>query len=97
MTEHYLSPKQIAERLSVSRSRAYEIAAECRHVKAGRNVRVEASSFGQWLERHTVAPAPQRAAPTRALETRSAKVKRTHFAPGITGDGSSIRRMRPRA
>lgn len=94
--DRYLSPKQVAEHLSVSRSRAYEIVAECQHVKFGRNVRVLAFSFQQWIERHTVAPIAKGLAPPRALEPRALGAKRKHYAPGITGDGSTIRRRPPR-
>lgn len=36
----YLSPRDIAEELGVSRSRAYEIAGECTRIVSGRTIRV---------------------------------------------------------
>jgi hypothetical protein len=52
----YLSPKDIATELGVSRSRAYEIARECRRLVFGRTVRVSREAFEAWKQRHEEQP-----------------------------------------
>jgi hypothetical protein len=65
-------------------------------VKFGRNLRVLASSFQRWIERHTVVPVPIFAGMTRHLDPRRTVGKRKHFVPGITGDRSTINVTRRR-
>lgn len=52
----YLTPKDIATELQVSRSRAYEIARECKRIVAGRTIRVSRASFEAWKRNHEEPP-----------------------------------------
>ncbi len=53
----YLSPRDIAEEIGVSRSRAYEIARECTRIVVGRTIRVSRQAFDAWKKRHEESPA----------------------------------------
>src|SRR5260221_11372677 len=48
-----LTADDVAARLRVSRSRAYEIMKEMPHVQIGRSIRVEEAEFQAWVRRHT--------------------------------------------
>src|SRR5688572_18949227 len=57
MAKQFISPKEITDRLGVSRSRAYQIAHECGFVRTGqRGIRVSEPAFQTWLRARTVAP-----------------------------------------
>lgn len=52
----HLTASTIADRLGVSRSRAYELMREMTRVVVGKSVRVSEQSFAAWLGRHTLGP-----------------------------------------
>jgi len=66
-----LSINQVAERLNISRSAAYELVhGECRHgaLRIGRTIRMDAAFLSAWVERqkgHIDPPVPGRAAVRR--------------------------------
>src|SRR6478735_4006355 len=52
----YLTAADVANRLRVSRARAYELLKEMPVLRVGRTVRVAESDFHAWLRRSTVVP-----------------------------------------
>lgn len=58
MATEYLTAKDIAKELKVSRSRAYAIARECTRLIDGRSIRVTRASFEAWKLRRTWDPSP---------------------------------------
>lgn len=54
----YITVKEIAEELKVSRSRAYAIAHQCTRLVDGRSIRVSRASFEVWKKLRTCPPCP---------------------------------------
>ena len=70
----YLSPKDIANELGVSRSRAYEIVRECRRLVIGRSLRVTRETFDAWKRRKEELPdTPILVGRRRLAQERSAR------------------------
>jgi len=88
-----LSAADIAAELNVSRSVAYEIVRECRHVRFGRLLRVPRAAFDEWLAAHTFQPFGPRSLPVRLQATI---VVRPSAPRRPTTEGSLIRPIVPR-
>lgn len=84
--DRYLTAEDVAERLRVSRARAYELMRELPRLVVGRCVRVSEKALLAWEQRHTRSPveAARVAAPKRALRVAAA------------GDSTPIRLTYPR-
>lgn len=90
----YMTVKEIAEELKVSRSRAYDIAHECTRLVDGRSIRVSRASFDIWKKLRTCQPLPSSSAAisggaTSALRPARAEGSRTRRAAATTAQPST--------
>lgn len=97
--ERHLSIKDIMAALGVGRSRAYAIAHEMPHVKAGSSVRVSEAELNRWIKQHTVQPLAREPLMSRSAAAawarrvrKQSKLRAAAVRSGLPMfDGSTIR------
>jgi hypothetical protein len=104
-SERFLSADDIAKRLGVSRSRAFEIMRDMSRLKIGRSVRVSVEALAAWERRVTIGPgcgSTSAARPIGASSTANASrsrrrtVKRPSVPSGTSNAAPLIRPIVPR-
>ena len=86
--ERYLTVRELAATLGISRGLAYQVANECAHVKVGSVIRIPESALQAWIKAHEVPPPPRVAQRMRIEERKRAET--------TSLDEKPIRLTRPR-